>query len=232
MKNWLWIGIALFWAGEGWGQTIAKNDSLAKNGAAVVVTDSLLRAAGDTILGKKKNGKFMPNPRLATKLALIPGGGQFYNRDYWKLSLVYVAIGGGTWTALYWDKRYKDMRTGYFSFYDEDNNYKLLPPTADNRRPVLYRAGILQGGKDKRIDSLRLTIDQVKRLKNNYRRYKGLSWVATGIIYTISIIEANVAAHLKTFDLSDDLTVRVEPKVYQPMVRQPTAQVRLVFNFK
>ena len=229
MRNWLWIGVALLLANEGIGQTIMIKDSLKKNSTPIVLTDSLLTAAGDSILKNGKSKKFMPNPRLATKLALIPGGGQIYNRDYWKVGLVYAAMAGGTWTALYWHVRYKDMVKGYFSFYGPGPEYDLLDPTPTGRRPVFYRGGVLNG---ERIDSLELTIDQVKRVKNSYRRYKGLAVIATGVIYAVSIIEANVAAHLKTFDLSDDLTMRIEPKVYQPMVSQPTAQVRLVFNFK
>lgn len=229
MKNWLWIGIALLLGSEGRAQTIMIKDS-AKNAAPVVLTDSLLTAAGDSILTKKKTGKFMPNPKLATKLALIPGGGQFYNRDYWKLSLVYLAIGGGTWTALYWNKRYNDFVDGYFTFYGPAPDYDPLPLPSSGRLPVYVRGGILQPGIESGYRDL--TIDQVKRIKNSYRRYKGLSLVATGLIYTISIIEANVAAHLKTFDLTDDLSMRIEPRVFQPMIRQPTAQMALVFKFK
>jgi hypothetical protein len=232
LKTWLWLGIGLFLlANEGTAQTIMLKDSLRRNGTPVVVSDSLLTAAGDSISLKKKTKKFVPNPRLATKLALIPGGGQFYNRDYWKLGLVYAAMAGGTWTALYWNVRYKDFVKGYFTFYEgADKKYVLKADhTVDKKRPIFYRGGILNG---ERVDSLMLTIDQVKRVKNSYRRYKGLSIIATGLIYSISIIEANVAAHLKTFDLSDDLTMRIEPKVYQPMINQPTAQLRLVFNFK
>lgn len=226
MKNWFLIGIILLIAGEGMGQAV-KIDSLKRAGGPVVITDSTLIAVGDSILGKGKKKKFMPDPRLATKLALIPGGGQIYNRDYWKVGIVYAAMAGGTWTALYWHVRYKDFVKGYFSFYDSD--YKLINSSPDFKRPIFYRGGVLTG---ERVDSLMLTIDQVKREKNRYRRYKGLSIIVTGLIYSLSIIEANVAAHLKTFDLTDDLTMRIEPKVYQPMVNQPTAQVRLVFNFK
>ncbi len=227
MKNWLLIGIVLLIAGKGMGQAV-KIDSLKRTEGPVVITDSTLIAVGDSILGKGKKKKFMPDPRLATKLALIPGGGQIYNRDYWKVGFVYAAMAGGTWTALYWHVRYKDFVKGYFTFYD--SNYNLKPDhTADLRRPIFYRGGVLTG---ERVDSLMLTIDQVKREKNRYRRYKGLAVIATGLIYSLSIIEANVAAHLKTFDLTDDLTMRIEPKVYQPMVNQPTAQVRFVFNFK
>ncbi len=197
-----------------------------------MVSDSVLIAAGDSILNIGKGQKFMPNPRLATRLALIPGGGQIYNRDYWKVGLVYAAMAGGTWTAIYWNTRYKDFVEGYRKFYGDAPDYKLLPATADGKQPVKYRSGILQGGESQRNDSLRLTIDQMRRVKNSYRRYKGLSIIATGLIYTVSIIEANVAAHLKTFDLSEDISMRIEPKVIQPMVRQPTAQVRLVFNLK
>jgi hypothetical protein len=224
LKNWLWIGIALLMGAEGMAQTSGK-DSVQKAARPVLVSDSLIIAVGDSVFGKEKRRKL--DPRKATLFALIPGGGQIYNRDYWKVGLVYAAMGGGTWTALYWHVRYKDFVRGYFSFYDSD--YKLLAPTPTGTRPIFFRGGLLNG---ERIDSLQLTIDQVKRVKNAYRRYKGLSIIATGLIYSISIIEANVAAHLKTFDLSDDLTLRIEPKVYQPMINQPTAQVRLVFNFK
>jgi hypothetical protein len=224
LKNGLWIGIALFLGVEGMAQTVTK-DSLQKTMSPLLVQDSLLVTATDSILGKHQRRKL--DPRKATLFALVPGGGQIYNRDYWKVGLVYAALAGGTWTALYWNVRYKDFVKGYFSFYDSD--YKLLPPTPTGTRPVFFRGGILNG---ERVDSLELTIDQVKRVKNSYRRYKGLSIIVTGLFYSISIIEANVAAHLKTFDLSDDLTLRIEPKVYQPMVNQPTAQVRMVFNFK
>jgi hypothetical protein len=224
LKNGWWIGIALLLGVEGMAQTVTK-DSLQKTGSPLLVQDSLLVATVDSILGKPQRRKL--DPRKATLFALVPGGGQIYNRDYWKLGLVYAALAGGTWTALYWNVRYNDFVRGYFSFYDAD--YNLLPPTPTGTMPVFFRGGILNG---ERVDSLQLTIDQVKRVKNSYRRYKGLSIIVTGVFYSISIIEANVAAHLKTFDLSDDLTLRIEPKVYQPMLNQPTAQVRLVFNFK
>lgn len=73
---------------------------------------------------------------------------------------------------------------------------------------------------------------QVVKGKNYWRRNRGFAIIVTGLIYTLSIIEANVAAHLKTFDLSDDLTLNVSPKLNQPMMREPTPGVRMVFNFK
>lgn len=224
MKNWIWILAFLWFAGEVKGQGALK-DTLNKQ---LIKVDSLGRPTLDSLLSKSQKSKFMPNPKTATMLALIPGGGQLYNRDYWKLGLVYAAMAGGTWTSIYWSVRYNDMKRGYFSFYDEE--FELKPGyTIETVRPVLYRGGILNG---KRVDDLELTLDQVNRLKNQYRRYKGLSIIATGFIYTLSIIEANVAAHLKTFDLSEDLALRIEPKISQPMVQQPAPGLRLVFSFK
>ena len=75
--------------------------------------------------------------------------------------------------------------------------------------------------------------DNIEKAKNYWRRNKNLSIIATGLIYTLTIIEANVAAHLKTFDLSDDLTLRLRPDIISlPLNSQSLPAVCLVLNFK
>lgn len=231
MKKWFLIGIILFISGKGSAQTVGPDGGKGK-AVKVVVSDTAAVVKGDTSKVKKK---WMPNPKKATRLAaMIPGSGQIYNRDYWKVPLVYAALGGGTWTALYWNVRYKDFVAGYKSFYDLNpgsKNYGKFKPgvTSDTKLPIFYRGGILNG---ERKDSLLLSVDQVKREKNRYRRYRETAIVFTVALYAISIIEANVAAHLKTFDLSDDLTLNVSPKIQQPNMTRPTPGVSLVFNFR
>ncbi|MCF0054644.1 DUF5683 domain-containing protein [Dyadobacter sp. CY356] len=184
---------------------------------------------------KKHKLKFTPVPKKAAIFAAIfPSGGQIYNRDYWKVPLVLAALAGGTWTAIYWRVRYKDFLAGYLSFHDfshtDSSSYGQLKDglNADSKLPVFYRGGILNGERN----AARLyNINQVQKVKDEYRRYFETSVVVTAAIYVLAIIEANVAAHLKTFDISDDISFRVEPKMSQPLVKQPVPGIRLVFSF-
>lgn len=83
----------------------------------------------------------------------------------------------------------------------------------------------------KNTESL-LTVDQIAKKKNVWNRYKNLSVLAIGIIYGLSIIEANVAAHLKTFDVSDDISVYISPGPPKFTSAGLIPGVQIVFSFK
>lgn len=123
----------------------AITDSLATDS---ITTDSLailnqkeiekLEAPVDTALLAKKNDsiqnalptekkRFIPNSNRATWLALIiPGGGQIYNRKYWKLPIVYGGFMGCAY-ALSWNgKMYKDYSQAYLDIMDDDPNTKAM----------------------------------------------------------------------------------------------------------
>ncbi|MCF2446566.1 DUF5683 domain-containing protein [Dyadobacter sp. CY345] len=232
MKNYLWIVLIL-------SSTYALSSTVEPNFSVHYLGESENQNPGLSEIDSQKTEKrsFVPNPARATRLAaLIPGSGQIYNRDYWKAPLVYAALAGGTWTAIYWQIRYQDFVRGYLSFYDlnadpDNKNYGKIKAGLTNGSflPVYYRGGILNG---ERQEARPFSIDQMRRYKDAYRRYFELSVVVTAAIYVVSIIEANVAVHLKTFDMSDDLTFRLEPKLSQPIIQSLAPGVRLVFNFK
>ena len=228
MKNWFLIVVVLLIPYLGHSQEVAK-DSLKTTDKPVIITDSTISVLSDSLKAiDLKNGKkkFFPIPRVATKYALIPGGGQIYNRDYWKLPIVYLAFGGGVYTYYLNTIKYKDFLSAYLEFYDA--NGQLKPGlTPDSTRRVRVRN--LLATKSEYVDARR---DAIERQKNYWRRNRNLAIIFTGLIYTLSIIETNVAAHLKTFDLSDDLTLNVGPKFSQPMMQHTTPGLRLVFNFK
>ena len=232
MKNYLWIFLILLTScalSANIKPEFADEDSLKifGKGPGIAEIDSQKTA--------RKN--FVPKPARATRLAaIIPGSGQLYNRDYWKVPLVYAALAGGVWTAIYWRVRYKDFVKGYMEFYDlnddpDNKNYGKIKAglTASSTLSVYYRGGILNGSRQ---ENRLFTIDQMRRYKDSYRRYFESSVVVTAAIYIVSIIEANVAAHLKTFDISDDLTLRLEPEVNKLLLKNPVPGIRLVFNFK
>ncbi|TDE14476.1 DUF5683 domain-containing protein [Dyadobacter psychrotolerans] len=195
---------------------------------------SVSAAAGalgpDSVNKQNARKKFSPVPQRATRLALIPGFGQLYNHDYWKLPIVYLSMGGGIYSYYLNNLKYKDFLTAYKTFYEMDKNSKTfgqLKPGITQDSSRLTRVRNLFNTESEYI---KLSRDVVERQKNYWRRNRNLSLIVTGLIYSLSIIEANVAAHLKTFDLSDDLTLRVEPKLSQPLLRQATPGVRLVLN--
>jgi hypothetical protein len=165
--------------------------------------------------------KFRPEPRKATIFAIaFPGGGQIYNRDYWKLPLVYGAFGGAVYAIRWNTLRYNDFLTGYKAFFDLTTGN---PRTDITTVPVYLRD---------REETRDLTLDQVRRGRTAYRRYRDYAYVISVGVYALAAVEANVAAHLKTFDISEDLTLRVEPSLFQPFVSGPTAGVRLVVGFR
>ncbi|WP_229207957.1 DUF5683 domain-containing protein [Dyadobacter beijingensis] len=212
-------------------QTEGKKDSLNTGKVPTVVLDSATLAQADTLKNVKK--KWMPVPKTATRLALIPGAGQLYNRDYWKAPIVYLAFGGGLYTYYLNTIKYHDFLDAYKSFYvldKNDPNYgKRKQDLAGDDDTVTVRYRNLLNTSSEYVQ---ITHSQAVRQKNYWRRNRGFALIVTGLIYTLSIIEANVAAHLKTFDLSDDLTLNVSPKLNQPSMRTPTPGVRVVFGFK
>ena len=139
---------------------------------------------------------FIPNPTKATWLAVVfPGGGQIYNRKYWKLPIIYGGFAGCAY-ALSWNgKMYKDYSQAYLDIMDSNPNTKsyedLLPPNATYNEEQLKNT--------------------LKRRKDMFRRYRDLSIFAFIGVYLISIIDAYVDAELSNFDITPDLSMKVEP---------------------
>ncbi len=161
---------------------------------------------------------FTPVPKKATLYSIVPGGGQIYNRDYWKLPLVYAAFGGAMYMIRWNTLRYHDYLTAYLTSYNLDTGQ----PSGKTEYEVYVR------GKKTYYT---LSLDNVKRGKDFYRRYRDWGYALIGASFALAAIEANVAAHLKTFDISDDLTFKIEPSFRQPLAPAPALGVRLVFNF-
>lgn len=153
-----------------------------------VRADTVL-AADSVVLDSAKRH----SPRKAALLSLAaPGLGQIYNERYWKLPIVYGGLGGlGFWLGRN-VKTFRGYRDAYRLDVDED-------PTTD---------GSYNGIDD--AAQLRVRRDDAKRQLD-------LSAVLVGVFYLLQIVDATVDAHLKDYDISDDLSLRVEPSL-QPML--------------
>ena len=154
----------------------------------------------DSINGALNKKVFIPNPTKATWLALvIPGGGQIYNRKLWKLPIIYGGFAGCAYALTWNNKMYKDYMQAYkdaaLGNWEANSIHDLLPPGYLDRTP-----------KTQITETLR-------KQKDTYRRYRDLSIFAFIGVYLISVIDAYVDAELSNFDITPDLSMRVEPAV-------------------
>lgn len=163
----------------------------------------------DSVLRKRHN------PNVAACLSLIPGGGQIYNKKYWKLPIVYGALG----------------ISGYF-VYDFAHQMNMFKNEFINRR---------DGHTEKLNPNYSMYTDEnVLAMKNYYRRNMEIAIAVTAILYCLNILDAYVDAHLYYFDISDNLSMHVSPQIntnYQKISfnhQRPTFNygVGLTLNFK
>lgn len=158
-------------------------------------------------------GLRLTRPAKAAMLsALVPGAGQIYNRKYWKLPLVYGALGTALTVEFFYQSRFREFRIGYAARLDGD------PTTVDNG-PLSSTIPIGQE-------------DRVRRALIGYRSSRDL-WIAySAVAYAIGVVDALVDAHLRDFDVSDDLSLRLEPTMLSMPTAQPTAGVALSLYLK
>ncbi|WP_455082003.1 DUF5683 domain-containing protein [Porphyromonas endodontalis] len=145
---------------------------------------------------------FAPNSTLALLYALIPGGGQFYNRKYWKIPLVLAAATACTY-AVSWNARlYNEYHTAYVDFMNENplekDSWKGFVPNGGN--PADYVG-------DGNIQS------RLKKGTELYRRNRDLSIIVSAAVYLLSIIDAYVDAELFLFDVSPNLSMSLAPSL-------------------
>ena len=179
------------------------------------VTDSLQQtvAAAPTTLyvdsiAKAKTPKtprdwstWRPNPKRALWLALvIPGGGQIYNRKYWKLPLVYGGIMGCIYAISWNNSMYKDYSQAYIDLMDND-------PNSQSYNQFLHLGNVINDSNKKQYE------DIFKKRRDKYRRWRDLSFFVMLGVYALSVIDAYVDAELSVFDISKDLSMKVEPTI-------------------
>ena len=164
----------------------------------------LLRPAPleETTMRRGRNwSTWRPDPQRALWLALvIPGGGQIYNRKYWKLPIVYGGFIGCIYAMTWNNMMYHDYQQAYLDIMDDD------PNTASYNK-FLHLGRKIDDTNIERYKTL------FKSRKDKYRRWRDLSFFTMLGIYAVSVIDAYVDAELSEFDISKDLSMKVRPTV-------------------
>ena len=164
-----------------------------------VVIDSVMHALSKKV--KKDWSQWRPDPQRALWLALvIPGGGQIYNRKYWKLPLVYGGFMGCLYAMNWNNSQYKDYAQAYLDLMDND------PGTQSYNQFLHLGMQITPQNEDHYKDIF-------KKRKDRFRRWRDLSFFCLVGVYALSVIDAYVDAELSVFDISKDLSLKVEPTI-------------------
>ncbi|ANE53337.1 hypothetical protein SY85_05515 [Flavisolibacter tropicus] len=132
--------------------------------------------------------------KAAIRSAIIPGWGQAYNKKYWKIPIVYAALGTSAYVFYYNLTWYKRCRYAYTVAVTDDvahydDVYIKLQPFVKN-----------PNGEG-----------TLKIYRNDYRRYIDYSVVAFVLLWGLNVVDATVDAHLKSFDVSPDLSFQIKP---------------------
>lgn len=146
---------------------------------------------------------FNPNPKKAGMYSsILPGWGQAYNRQYWKVPVIYVGVAAAGYFLQYNFRQYRTYRRAYIYRIDTDQN------TTDEF------VGIY-------------TTDDLRNLQDTYRDYIDMTVLLTALGYGIQILDAVASAHLRNFDISPDISMR-----FQPILQPQHIGVGLVVNLK
>ena len=135
------------------------------------------------------NNSEFPTPRsVLFKSMIIPGWGQIENRQIWKVPIIYgMFVGVGVYAG-YLNNQYQDYRAAFYnSNQDEDNDFRF-GPTPERLQNV--------------------NSSQLQSVRDSFRNQRDFMFVVMGLAYGLNILDAYVYAHMRSFDVSDDLSAR------------------------
>lgn len=171
---------------------VATQQAAAPTGARSAIRTDTQQINQDSLAFVMKPHPFQPNPKKAGLYsALIPGLGQLYNRQYWKIPVIYAGL---TVAGYYLVKNLNDYQSYRIAYlgrinnpYPTDKYVKIYPPPAGN--------------------------DQLNQLQSDSKKYLDLTVLFTGLGYAFQVLDAVTSAHLKNFDISRDISLHVSPVI-------------------
>ena len=160
--------------------------------ASEAQTDSTKKQTKNTGVFKKNDPSKAYNPRIASyRSAILPGWGQYTNKKYWKIPVVYAALGTTTYIFFSNVKQFNEAKAAYANSIDGD-------PTNDSQIPQPYY-------------SVRDQPERIKTFRNQVRQNIDYTVLFFILFWGLNVVDATVDAHLKTFDVSDDLSLHIRP---------------------
>jgi hypothetical protein len=173
---------------------------------ALFFSFAIVKAQEQDSLTAGITAKRMHSPHKAVIYsAIVPGLGQVYNKKYWKVPIIYAAGGTLAYFIKTNNTQYQRFRKAYDAVIANDPNN----PDEFNGR---YSKDVLANARD------------------YYRKYRDLSVIGIAGLYFLNIIDAMVDAYFFSFDVSDDLSLRVVPTI-QPGMYSSACGLTVSLNF-
>ena len=172
-----------------------------------LLNDSTLVAEEDSVKEITKN------PKLAGWLSFaVPGAGQVYNGQYWKVPIIYGGFGTLIYVSQFYNVRYKQLKN--------DERYLLAQMNGDSTYTGKSFYGLT-------------TENDIVRYMRKYRRYRDLCYLGMFLVYMMNIFDAVVDAHLYDYNVSEDIALRVEPYASENFIGcvKPAFGARIVITF-
>lgn len=172
----------------------------------------------DSVSFKKTKKEFNPlaPSKAAFYSAVLPGMGQVYNKRYWKVPLVWGAIGGSIYAYTWNNNNYQSFRTAFKrrqAGFTDDQYYDINGDNAAGAAPDL-------------------DTDDLEYQQDRFQSDRDLWLVATIALYALNIVDANVDAHLKQFNIDDDLSIDFEPFLdFNQVTNTPNYGMALTIKF-
>ena len=153
------------------------------------------------------------DPKLAGALsAVIPGLGQAYNKKYWKVPLIYAGAGALLYAINYNAAQYDTYKDAYSLRIDGDTS------TVDQFDIQVAN------------DEPKYTEESLLNLKDYYRRNRDISYIFMGVLYMLNIVDAAVDAHFYSYEISDDLSLKVRPAIMMSAGRTQATGIALTLS--
>lgn len=176
---------------------------------AVVDTTKKLSFLKNALKTDSSNKRSVPRTVLLRSLVL-PGWGQATNKQYWVIPIVYSAAVGGVYTIWWNNDRYKFYKSFLSQIIIEKKTEVYIPVKGELRGPFVQT--------------------QIEPAVKAYRRQRDLSWIGIAVGWTLQAIQANVSAHLKGFDMTEDISLNFEPALESSSFGK-SAGVKIKLNF-
>ncbi len=162
-------------------------------------------------LAQESSEEVFPDPKRVLRQSLIiPGWGQVTNRQIWKVPIVYGLLGGLTYYSITLTKDYHDYRAAFYNLSNDDFRFGQTPA---------YLDGVSSQG--------------LQSQRNFLRNRRDFIYVTIALAYALNAIDAYVFAHLRSFDVSDDLSFNptVKPDIILTSIDQPVPALSLSVSF-
>ncbi len=155
--------------------------------------------------------------------AILPGLGQAYNKKYWKIPIIYALTGSIVYGINFNSRYYNLFRSAYRDFIVQDpgnTSYERFIPTGLTKDDVLY--GEYRSWFENSLNNR----------KQLYKRNRDLTYMLLAGVYLLQIVDAAVDAHFYDFDISDDLSMSVQPNLMDPAPGEYTGGLGMQLTLK